>query len=121
MCKDNIKKCILLLLVFAVVIHITDTVAAKKTGQQKSTAKQVLTSPNRPMRNRRKATLTVGQKQGDLRGNDDKVIQAAIEYLNRTGGGTLHILPGVYELHNAIYLRPGITGRVAQIDFWAAI
>jgi len=29
MCKDNVKKCILLLLVFAVVIHIADNVAAK--------------------------------------------------------------------------------------------
>jgi len=110
MCKDSVKKYILLLLVPAVIIPITDNAAAAvKTGRQKSTAEQVLTSPNRPIRNRRKPTLTVGQRQGDLQGNSDKVIQAAIEYLNRTGGGTLHILPGVYELHNAVYLRPDIT------------
>jgi hexosaminidase len=63
------------------------------------------------MRNRRNLVLTIGQTEGDLQGKDDKVIQAGIEYLNRVGGGTLHILPGVYNLQNAIYLRPNITLR----------
>jgi parallel beta-helix repeat protein len=53
--------------------------------------------------------LTIGQTEGDLQGKDDKIIQAGIEYLNRVGGGTLRILPGVYNLRNAIYLRPNIT------------
>ncbi len=44
-----------------------------------------------------------------MRGTDDKVIQAGIEYLHRLGGGTLRILPGTYALQNAIYLRPNIT------------
>ena len=64
---------------------------------------------NRPMRSRQNLVLTVGQTEGDLRGKDDKVIQAGIEYLNRVGGGTLRILPGVYNLRNAIHLRPNIT------------
>jgi hypothetical protein len=64
---------------------------------------------NRPMRNRQDSELTVGQREGDLNGNDDKIIQAGIEYLHRLGGGTLHVLPGVYNLKNAIYLRPNIT------------
>ncbi len=53
--------------------------------------------------------LTLGQTEGDLQGNDDKIIQAGIEYLHRVGGGTLHILPGIYNLRNSIYLRPNIT------------
>ncbi|MEJ2703020.1 MAG: right-handed parallel beta-helix repeat-containing protein, partial [Sedimentisphaerales bacterium] len=69
------------------------------------------TSTNRPMRDRREMVLTVGQNDGDLRGKDDKAIQAGIDYLDRLGGGTLHILPGVYHLRNAIYLRPHITLR----------
>jgi hypothetical protein len=64
---------------------------------------------NRPMRNRQNLTLSVGQNEGDLQGNDDKVIQAGIDYLHRLGGGTLHVLPGVYNLSNAIYLHPNIT------------
>ena len=69
------------------------------------------TSTNRPMRNRRPLILKVGQDEGDLQGRDDKVIQAGIEYLHRLGGATLHILPGVYQLQNAIHLRPNITLR----------
>lgn len=64
---------------------------------------------NRPMRRVRTLVLTVGQTQGDLRGSDDKAIQAGVDYLHRLGGGTLRILPGVYELRNAIYLHPHIT------------
>jgi hypothetical protein len=60
------------------------------------------------MRIKQRLVLTVGQTEGDLRGSDDKVIQAGIDYLHRLGGGTLRILPGVYELRNAIYLRPHI-------------
>ncbi|HSW01301.1 MAG TPA: right-handed parallel beta-helix repeat-containing protein [Sedimentisphaerales bacterium] len=61
------------------------------------------------MRGRQSLVLTVGQTAGDLRGSDDKVLQAGVDYLHRLGGGTLRILPGVYELQNAIYLRPHIT------------
>jgi len=69
------------------------------------------TATNRPMRDRRHLVLTIGQNEGDLQGTDDKVIQAGIEYLHRLGGGALHVLPGVYHLHNAIHLRPHITLR----------
>ncbi|MCL5280149.1 MAG: right-handed parallel beta-helix repeat-containing protein [Planctomycetes bacterium] len=74
-----------------------------------SATNQAVTATNRPMRNRQAFVLTVGQTEGDLRGTDDKVIQAGIEYLNRLGGGTLRLLPGTYTLQNAIYLRPNIT------------
>jgi parallel beta-helix repeat protein len=76
-----------------------------------SSSNPSVTATNRPMRNRQAFVLTVGQTEGDLRGTDDKVIQAGIEYLNRLGGGTLRILPGTYVLQNAIYLRPSITLR----------
>jgi hypothetical protein len=55
--------------------------------------------------------LTVGQDRGDLRGADDKIIQAGIEYLDALGGGTLVVLPGVYEMRNSVYLSPNITLR----------
>jgi len=64
---------------------------------------------NRPLKTLNYLTLTVGQTEGELTGTDDKIIQAGIEFLNRLGGGTLHILPGVYNIKNAIYLRPNIT------------
>jgi parallel beta-helix repeat protein len=74
-----------------------------------SATSQPATATNRPMRSRQSLVLTVGQTAGDLQGKDDKVIQAGIEYLNRLGGGTLRILPGIYTMQNALYLRPNIT------------
>lgn len=51
-----------------------------------------------------KLELSVGQF-GDLRGNDDKVLQAGIDYLTRLGGGTLRILPGHYKMNNSLFLQ----------------
>ena len=54
-------------------------------------------------------TITVGPnaggpKQADLVGQTDKVLQAAVDYVARLGGGTVQILPGEYTLRNAIHL-----------------
>ncbi|MEE2990284.1 MAG: hypothetical protein VX715_06700, partial [Planctomycetota bacterium] len=56
----------------------------------------------------KRLTLTVGNKKGDLVGTDDKVIQAAVDYVARLGGGTVKILPGTYTLRNAVWLPGGI-------------
>ena len=98
------------LFVLTMVICVTVGVnAGVRINEPETATKQFVTSTNRPMRNRRDLVLTVGQTEGDLQGGDDKTIQAGIEYLDRVGGGTLHILPGVYNLQNAVYLRPNIT------------
>jgi hypothetical protein len=83
--------------------------AGEEATDQEITRDRALTATNRPLRSRRGMVLTVGQTEGDLQGKDDKIIQAGIEYLSRLGGGTLRILPGTYELWNAIHLRPRIT------------
>ncbi|MEZ6061729.1 MAG: right-handed parallel beta-helix repeat-containing protein [Planctomycetaceae bacterium] len=49
-------------------------------------------------------TITVGEKSGDLVGSDDKVLQAAVDYVARFGGGTVRILPGTYTLRSAVVL-----------------
>lgn len=54
----------------------------------------------------KRLTLTVGQDKADLVGKDDRVIQAAVDYMARLGGGTVKILPGTYTLRNAVTL-PG--------------
>jgi hypothetical protein len=53
-------------------------------------------------------TLTVGPKKADLVGSDDKVIQAAVDYLCRLGGGTVKLLPGTFTLRNAVSLASRI-------------
>ena len=49
-------------------------------------------------------TLTVGTKKGDMTGKDDRVLQAAVDYVARLGGGTVKLLPGTWTLRNSIYL-----------------
>ena len=53
-------------------------------------------------------TVRVGQHKGDIVGDNDKAIQAAIDYIVRLGGGTVHILPGTYTLRASIHLPSGI-------------
>ena len=50
-------------------------------------------------------TITVGPKNADLVGTSDRVIQAAVDYVARMGGGTVRILPGTYRLRNSIFLQ----------------
>jgi hypothetical protein len=49
-------------------------------------------------------TVTVGPKGADLTGADNKVIQAAVDYVARLGGGTVRVLPGTFRLRNSVYL-----------------
>lgn len=53
-------------------------------------------------------TITVGQRKADIVGNTERAIQAAVDYVVRLGGGTVHVLPGTYELRNSIFLRQGV-------------
>lgn len=49
-------------------------------------------------------TLTVGPLSGDMVGHDDKVIQAALDYVARLGGGTVRLTPGKFTLRNSVFL-----------------
>ena len=57
---------------------------------------------------RNSLSMTVGRHDGQINGSDDRAIQAGIDYLAALGGGTLKLLPGIYHLNNAIYLRSNI-------------
>lgn len=56
-----------------------------------------------------RATITVGPAEGDIRGSDDKALQAAADSLARFGGGVLKILPGEYTMNNALHLYSNLT------------
>ncbi|MFV2068748.1 MAG: right-handed parallel beta-helix repeat-containing protein [Pirellulales bacterium] len=57
---------------------------------------------------KQRLTITVGRKDADLVGDDDKVLQAAVDYMARLGGGSVRVLPGTYRLRNAVWLPSGI-------------
>src|SRR5207248_11125240 len=52
-----------------------------------------------------RATIRVGVDEGDFRGADHRVLQAAIDYVAGLGGGTVKVGPGRYVLRNAVTLR----------------
>ena len=55
-----------------------------------------------------RVTITVGPKNADLVGTTDRVIQAAVDYVARRGGGTVRVLPGTYRLRNSIFLQSNL-------------
>ncbi len=61
-------------------------------------------------------TITVGPDKADLVGRDDKVIQAAVDYVARLGGGTVQLLPGTFTLRNAIFLPSRLRLRGSGSD-----
>ena len=52
--------------------------------------------------------VTVGQKSGDLIGTSQQVLQAAVDYVARLGGGTVQVQPGVYTLRGSVHLRSNV-------------
>ena len=53
-------------------------------------------------------TVTVGPQDADLVGKNDRVVQAAVDYVARVGGGTVKLLPGEYVCRNAVFLPTGV-------------
>ena len=53
-------------------------------------------------------TITVGPENADLVGRTHRVLQAAVDYVAGFGGGTVHVLPGTYEMRTSVFLRSGV-------------
>lgn len=49
-------------------------------------------------------TVTVGPRDADIQGASEKALQAAVDYVARLGGGTVHVQPGIFRLRNAVRL-----------------
>src|SRR5438876_2653279 len=54
---------------------------------------------------KQRVTITVGPRKADLVGTTDRVIQAAVDYVARLGGGTVRVLPGTYRMRNSVFLQ----------------
>ena len=55
--------------------------------------------------------ITVGQKNAHLRGNDNRVLQAAVDYIAGLGGGVVEIKDGEYMMYDSLHLRRNVTVR----------
>jgi hypothetical protein len=55
--------------------------------------------------------ISVGHSNADLMGTDNRVLQAAVDYVAALGGGTVEIGPGEYLMRDSLHLRPHVTVR----------
>jgi polygalacturonase len=55
--------------------------------------------------------ISVGPKRGDIIGADDRVLQAAVDYVAGLGGGVVQIGPGDFTMHDSLHLRSFVTVR----------
>ena len=55
--------------------------------------------------------ITVGQSAADLIGQDNRVLQAAVDYVGQLGGGVVEVGPGEYLMRDSLHMRTGVTIR----------
>jgi len=55
--------------------------------------------------------ITVGKDNADLVGSDNRVLQAAVDYIAGLGGGLVEIGEGEYLMHDSLHLRSNVTVR----------
>src|SRR5688572_21148889 len=52
--------------------------------------------------------IRVGIDDGDVRGRDQRALQAAVDYISNLGGGTVEIGAGRYTLRHPLNLRSNV-------------
>jgi parallel beta-helix repeat protein len=55
--------------------------------------------------------ITAGREDADLIGADNRVLQAAVDYIAGLGGGLVEIGAGEYLMHDSLHLRSNVTVR----------
>jgi parallel beta-helix repeat protein len=54
-------------------------------------------------------SITVGKENANITGNDNRALQAAVDYIAGLGGGIVEIGAGQYEMYDSLHLRPNVT------------
>lgn len=55
--------------------------------------------------------VTVGRDNADFTGEDNRILQAAVDYVAHLGGGLVEIGEGEYLMHDSLHLRSNVTVR----------
>src|SRR5204862_3633093 len=58
--------------------------------------------------------ITVGLRDADIVGSDNRALQAAVDYIAGLGGGTVEIGAGEFVMHDSLHLRSFVTVRGVQ-------
>ncbi len=56
-------------------------------------------------------TIKVGREDADIVGNDNRALQAAVDYIAGLGGGIVEIGPGEYLMKDSLHMRSNVTIR----------
>lgn len=56
-------------------------------------------------------TISVGLRDADITGSDNRALQAAVDYVAGLGGGTVEIGPGEYLMRDSLHLRSNVIVR----------
>jgi len=54
-------------------------------------------------------SITVGKENAAIIGNDNRALQAAVDYIAGLGGGTVEITEGQYIMYDSLHLRSNVT------------
>jgi hypothetical protein len=57
--------------------------------------------------------ITVGLRDADIVGSDNRALQGAVDYVGNLGGGIVEIGPGEFLMHDSLHLRSRVTVRGA--------
>jgi polygalacturonase len=61
-----------------------------------------------------RAKITVGLRDADIIGADNRALQAAVDYVAGLGGGVVEIGPGEFTMRDSLHLRSFVTVRGAS-------
>lgn len=69
--------------------------------------------PENELHARPAVRITVGLRDADIVGNDNRALQAAVDYVGNLGGGVVEIGPGEYLMRDSLHVRSRVTVRGA--------
>jgi len=91
-------------LVFTGILHASET---QKDFSPKPDEQQLPTAMHSEMKEL--PSITVGKENADITGNDNRTLQAAVDYIAGLGGGTVNIGEGQYLMYDSLHLRSNVT------------
>ena len=64
-----------------------------------------------PSRMKERPTISVGVRDADIVGHDNRALQAAVDYIANLGGGVVEIGAGEFLMNDPLHLRSFVTVR----------
>ena len=102
-------NCHPVLIVLALGMGVASAMAVEQDFSPKPDEQQLPHAMHSAMTQR--PSVTVGLRDADLIGSDNRALQAAVDYVAGLGGGTVHIGPGTYAMHDSLHLRSNVVVR----------